>query len=189
MYWFRAIKLFECQKKNTFGIRNTQYSIALSVHKTTNCIQYNIHDTKSCELPTYVFKSCMVSCYQIVWMKKMCMGFHMFFKTSVGFVLLNCLNAKKKKKYIWNTKYTIQHSIERSQTSNCIQYNIHNTMSYEFPNYIVNAGCFVINKKSINIILYPKVKFKTKIFTENTNTCAAIYLRPVCLPLEYFTVL
>ena len=48
-------KLFECKKKrNTFGIRNTQYSIALSVHKQlTKSIQYNIRYTKSCELPNY----------------------------------------------------------------------------------------------------------------------------------------
>ena len=32
MYWFRAIKLVENQK-NTFGRRNTQYSLALTVHK------------------------------------------------------------------------------------------------------------------------------------------------------------
>ena len=60
----------------------------------------------------------------------------MFFKTSVGFALSNCLNAKKKKKkiYIWNAKNTIQHRIERSQTIKCIQYNIHDTMSCELPN-------------------------------------------------------
>ena len=28
-----AIKLFKCKKKHTFGMRNTQYSIELSVHK------------------------------------------------------------------------------------------------------------------------------------------------------------
>ena len=59
----------------------------------------------------------------------------MFFKSNVGFGLLNCLNAKKKK-YIWNAKYTVQHRIERSQTTKCIQYNIHDTMLCEFPKYI-----------------------------------------------------
>ena len=56
----------------------------------------------------------------------------MFFKGSVGFVLPNCLNAKKKK-YFWNAKYTIQQRIERSQTTKCIQYNIHDTLSCELP--------------------------------------------------------
>ena len=55
----------------------------------------------------------------------------MFFKSSVAFLLSNCLNAKK---YIWNTKYTIQHGIERLQTTKCIQYNIHDTKSCELPN-------------------------------------------------------
>ena len=58
----------------------------------------------------------------------------MFFKNSVGFVLSNCLNAKKK--YVWNAKYTIQHRIERSQTAKCIQYNLHDTKSCELPNYL-----------------------------------------------------
>ena len=50
---FHAIKLFECQK-NTFGIRNTQYSIALSVHQqpcvfnTTYTIQSR--STQRCSL-------------------------------------------------------------------------------------------------------------------------------------------
>ena len=34
----------------------------------------------------------------------------------------------------WNAKYTIQHRIERSQTSKSIQYNIHDTMSCELAN-------------------------------------------------------
>ena len=60
----------------------------------------------------------------------------MFSKSSVGVKLSNCLNAKKKK-YIWNMKYTIQHSIERSQTTKCIQYNIYDTMSCELPTYVL----------------------------------------------------
>ena len=56
----------------------------------------------------------------------------MFFKSSVGFWLSDCSNAKKK--YIWNENYTMQHRIERSQTTKCIQYNIHDTMSCELPN-------------------------------------------------------
>ena len=52
LHCFRAIKLFECQK-NIFGmpIRYAQDSIAISDHKQYITIQYNIHDTKSCELP------------------------------------------------------------------------------------------------------------------------------------------
>ena len=49
LYAFRAIKLFKCQKKNTFVMRNTQYSIELSVHKqasvfnTTYTIQCRVN--------------------------------------------------------------------------------------------------------------------------------------------------
>ena len=39
-------------------------------------------------------------------------------------------------KYISNSKYTTQHRIERSQTTKCIQYNIHDTMSCELPKYL-----------------------------------------------------
>ena len=39
------------------------------------------------------------------------------------------------KKYIWNAKYTIQHRIEHSQTTECIQYYIHETKSCELPKY------------------------------------------------------
>ena len=42
-------------------------------------------------------KVVLVSCYQNMRMKEMCIYFHMFFKNSVGFVLSNCLKAKKKK--------------------------------------------------------------------------------------------
>ena len=55
----------------------------------------------------------------------------MFFICSVSFDLSNCLNVKK---YIRNAKYTIQHSIERSQTTKCIQYNIRDAKSCELPN-------------------------------------------------------
>ena len=62
----------------------------------------------------------------------------MFFKSSDGFMLSNCLNAKKKKnKYIWNTKYTIQHRTECSQTAKCIQYNLQDTKSCELPNCLL----------------------------------------------------
>ena len=78
-------------------------------------------------------KVVLVSCYQIVRMKKLCICCHMFFKSSVGYSRKpNCLNAKN---YIWNGRYTLQHRIERSQTTNCIQYDIHDTMSYELPNF------------------------------------------------------
>ena len=41
------------------------------------------------------------------------------------------------KKYIWNAKYPIQHRIEHSQTTKCIQYNIHDTMSSELLKYFI----------------------------------------------------
>ena len=68
-------------------------------------------------------------------MNKMCICCHLFFKSSSGFLL-----SKKKKKYIWNTKYTIQHSIKRSQTTKCIQYNINDTKSYELPKWFKRNG-------------------------------------------------
>ena len=46
--WFRAIKLFKSQK-NTFGMRNTQYLIELTIHKqpsvfnTTYTIQSRVN--------------------------------------------------------------------------------------------------------------------------------------------------
>ncbi|TMW47060.1 hypothetical protein DOY81_007859 [Sarcophaga bullata] len=61
-------------------------------------------------------------------MKKM--FFHMFLKSCVGFVLSNCLIA------IWNSKYTIQRSIKLSQITKYIQYNIHDTKSYELAIYV-----------------------------------------------------
>ena len=66
-------------------------------------------------------KAGLVSCYQIVWMKKMCICFHMFFKSCIGFMISNCLNAIqntfgildtqysiKKQPSVFNTTYTIQ---------------------------------------------------------------------------------
>ena len=47
---------------------------------------------------------------------------------------IKLFECQKKKKYIWNTKYTIQHSIESSQTIKCIQYNIHDTVRVNCPN-------------------------------------------------------
>ena len=41
-------------------------------------------------------KVVLVSCYHIVWMKKMCIWSHMVFKSSVGFVLTNSLKSTKK---------------------------------------------------------------------------------------------
>ena len=39
----------------------------------------------------------------------------MFFKSSVGFLLSNCLNAKKKKNTfeMWNTQYSIELSVHK----------------------------------------------------------------------------
>ena len=70
---------------------NTQYSIELSVHKQPSVLNTTYTKQSRCELLKYIFqKLCLVSGYQIVWMPK---------------------------KYIWNTKYTIQYNIERSQKS------------------------------------------------------------------------
>ena len=47
-------------------------------------------------------------------MKKMCICFHMFFKSSVGFGLSNCLNAKKKNTFgMRNTQYSIELSVHK----------------------------------------------------------------------------
>ena len=92
LYWFRAIKLFECHK-NTFGIWNTQYSITLSVHKQPSVfnITHTIHSRVNC--PNFIIwflKVVLVSCYQIVWMKK-----NTYTIRCISFMLSNCLNAKK----------------------------------------------------------------------------------------------
>ena len=49
--WFRAIKLFKCQK-NTFGIQNTQYSKELSVHKQPSVFNktYALQSRVNCPL-------------------------------------------------------------------------------------------------------------------------------------------
>ena len=70
-------------------IWNAKYIIPHRIERlqTTKRIQYNIHNTKSCELPNFfhIFLNVvLVSCYQIVWMKKICICFPMFFKSSVG---------------------------------------------------------------------------------------------------------
>ena len=83
---FHAIKLFKCQK-NTFGMPNTQYSKELRVHKHPSVFN-----------TTYTIQS-RVNCPN----KIICIYFDMFFKSSIGFMLSNCLNAKKKK-YLWNAK-------------------------------------------------------------------------------------
>ena len=38
----------------------------------------------------------------------------------------------------------IQHSVERSQTAKCIQYNIHDTKSCELANYVLWIVVFLI---------------------------------------------
>ena len=59
--------------------------------------------------------------------------FHMFLRV----VLIMCYQMVWiPRKYIFNTTYTIQHSIERSQTNKCIQYNIHDTKSFELSKCI-----------------------------------------------------
>ena len=49
IFSFRAIKLFKFQK-NTFGMRNTQYSIELSVHKQPSVFNttYTIQSRVNC---------------------------------------------------------------------------------------------------------------------------------------------
>ena len=74
--------------------------------------------------------------------------FHMFFKSCISFVLSNCLNAKKN--HIWDSKYTIHHSIERSQTTKCIQYNIHNIKSCELPKYFLD-NCWILIQNTFRI--------------------------------------
>ena len=123
-------------------IWNKKYTIELSIDHSqrTKCIQYNLYEIESCELPN-VFKSLNV---------KRCIGFvlsnsvneknvYMFsyvFQKSCWFPAIKSFKCQKKKN-IWNAKYTIQHRIECSQTTKCIQYNIHDTKSCELPNYYV----------------------------------------------------
>ena len=55
-YWFRAVNLLKCQKKNNiFGMRNTQYRIELIVYKqpsacnTTYTLQCRVNCPIVCE--------------------------------------------------------------------------------------------------------------------------------------------
>ena len=61
-------------------------------------------------------------------------------------MLPNCLNTKKRKKRNTFGGYnTIQHSIERSQTTKCcIQYNLRDTKLCEVPNSNIIIGSEVI---------------------------------------------
>ena len=65
----------------------------------------------------------------------------MCLKSCVGYVLSICLNAKK---YTFGIQKTIQHCIEHSHTTKCIQYNIHDIKSCELPNYL---RCFHVTVK------------------------------------------
>ena len=67
--------------KNTFGIRCTQYSIELSVHKQPRV--FNTTYTIKCHMNCpYVFKSCLG--FVLSNCANKC--FHMFFKSCVGFL-------------------------------------------------------------------------------------------------------
>ena len=57
-----AIKLFECQKKKTFEIRNIQYSIALSVNKQPSVFNttYTIQNRVNC--PTVILNIWQIHC-------------------------------------------------------------------------------------------------------------------------------
>ena len=87
----------------------------MPLYRCIECIVERLYNSVCLLLITFMLKS-----YTLIHI-----FFNMFFKSCIGFVLSNCLNAKKK--YIWNTKYTIQHSIVRSQTAKYIPYNIHDT--------------------------------------------------------------
>ena len=90
LYWFRAIKLFECQK-NTFG-EFTQADVSLYWMYCVTIIQHCMHVAVNFHVKIrYIYKH----------------FFSYVFKSCIVFVLSNCVNAKKKKKYIWHTKYTI----------------------------------------------------------------------------------
>ena len=54
-----------------------------------------------------ILKDVLCSCYQIERKKKMCICLFMFFKSCLGFVLSNCLNAKENTFEIQNTQYSI----------------------------------------------------------------------------------
>ena len=121
------IKLCECQKKKC--IWNTKYTIQHRIERSqaTKSIQYNIHDTKSYELPNCVNdKKCAY-----------------IFKKSFWFRTIKLCECQKK--CIWNTKYTIQHRIKRSQSTKSIQYNIHDTKSCELLN--------CVNEKNVHMFL------------------------------------
>ena len=57
------------------------------------------------------------------------------------------------KKYIWNAKYTIQQSIERSQTTKCMQYNIHDTKLLWIAQVFITANwdCYLLICKLLEL--------------------------------------
>ena len=62
--------------------------------------------------------------------------FHMFFKSSVGFVLSNCLNAKKNKFGMRNTLYSIELSVHKQSsvvnTTYTIQSRVNCSIIFKF---------------------------------------------------------
>ena len=65
--------------------------------QTTKCIQYNIHDTQSCELPTYVFKSCIALVLSNCVNAKKVYMFSQVFKTLCWFRVIKLFECQKKK--------------------------------------------------------------------------------------------
>ena len=58
-------------------------------------------------------KVVLFSCYQNMWIQKMCICFHMFFKSYVGLVASNCLNAKKNTLGMRYSQYGIELSVDK----------------------------------------------------------------------------
>ena len=104
------------RSQTTYNVFNTTYTI----HSRVNCL--------------HVFKSCIALVLSNSVNAKNLYMFSYVFQNLCWFRAIKLFECQKKK-YILHTKYTIQHSIERSQTSKCIQYNIHDTQSCELPIY------------------------------------------------------
>ena len=97
-------------------------------------------------------------------MKKMCFCFHMFFKSCVGFVLSNCLNATKNIFGIPNTQYSTALSVHK-------QPNVFNT-TYTIQ-IRVNCTNVSIFAEIFSICIYLT---DTEILTYINTYCLCVYI-------------
>ena len=98
-----------------------------------DCIQYHIHDTKSCESPNIFLKSCIVFMLSNCVNEKMCM-FSKVFKKLHWFHAMKLFKCRKNTFRMWNTQYSIELSVHK-------QPSVFNT-TYTIQSHVNCPKCF-----------------------------------------------